>query len=174
MLTMFDNKSTWCLLSTETRHSILGTGWRGGREYGGGGRGDIIPIAIPIATRMTPALRWAMMRAISTFRKLWGTKSQDSAHEPPLHFFLRGALRPQKPYSSPAVPIPGYRTRKPSDNLTSLALYHWATPVIHPHTPHPTPSVTWPSELPPPLCYSEVVYQWHGNKIPSAENMLSA
>ena len=33
---------------------------------------------------MTSALRWAAMRAILMFQKLWGTKSQDSVHKPQL------------------------------------------------------------------------------------------
>ena len=37
-----------------------------GRGYGGGEERDYIPIATPytVITRMTPALRWAAMRAI--------------------------------------------------------------------------------------------------------------
>ena len=39
-----------------------------GRGYGGGrGKVDYIPIANTVTTRMTPALRWAAMRAVSMF-----------------------------------------------------------------------------------------------------------
>ena len=36
----------------------------GGKEYGGGGRGRLYTYRYSVTTRMTPALRWAAMRAI--------------------------------------------------------------------------------------------------------------
>ena len=60
------SKQTWCFTSTETIRLI-----RDG-EKGGGMKvveeGDYIPIATnAVTTRMTPALRWAAMRAILMF-----------------------------------------------------------------------------------------------------------
>ena len=37
-----------------------------------------------ITTRMTPALKWAAMKAILIFHSLWRTKSQDSVSRPQL------------------------------------------------------------------------------------------
>ena len=54
-------------------------GKRGEKGYGGGGRGRLHTYRYTVTTRMTPALRWAAMRAILMFR---GTKSQDSVHKP--------------------------------------------------------------------------------------------
>ena len=39
----------------------------GGRGYGGGGRGRVYTYRYTVTTRMTPALRWAAMRAILMF-----------------------------------------------------------------------------------------------------------
>ena len=38
-----------------------------GRGYGGGGRGSLYTYCYIVTTRMTPALRWAAMRAILMF-----------------------------------------------------------------------------------------------------------
>ena len=43
---------------------LLGTGRRGGRGYGGGGRERLYTSRYTVTTRMTFALRWAAMRAI--------------------------------------------------------------------------------------------------------------
>ena len=51
-------------------------------ERGGGGRGRLYTYRYTVTTRMTPALRWAAVRATLMFHQLWGTKSQDSAHKP--------------------------------------------------------------------------------------------
>ena len=59
---------TWCLTSTETIR-LIRDGEKGGRWYGGGGRRRLYTY-IPIA--MTPALRWAAMRAILMFRNCEG------------------------------------------------------------------------------------------------------
>ena len=40
---------------------------RGGGGYGGGGRGRLYTYRYTVTTRMTPALRWAAMRAILMF-----------------------------------------------------------------------------------------------------------
>ena len=47
-------------MSTETTQMRR----RGGRGYGGGGRGRLCTYRYTVTTRMTPALRWAAMRAI--------------------------------------------------------------------------------------------------------------
>ena len=60
---------SWCLTSTETIR-IIRDGEKGGREvrrYGGGGRGRLYTYRYTVTTRMTPALRWAAMRAILMF-----------------------------------------------------------------------------------------------------------
>ena len=54
----------------------------GGMKFGGWGGGDYIPIATTVATRMTSALRWTAMRAISEFHLLVRTDSQDSVQRP--------------------------------------------------------------------------------------------
>ena len=56
-------------------------GWLG-RGYGGGGRRRLSTYRYTVTTRMNPALRWAVMRAILMFHWLWGIKSQDSIHKP--------------------------------------------------------------------------------------------
>ena len=40
---------------------------KGGGGYGGGGRGRLYIYRYTVTTRMTPALRWAAMRAILMF-----------------------------------------------------------------------------------------------------------
>ena len=55
------SKQIWCLTSTETVQ-LIGDVEKGGRGYGGGGRGSTV------TTRMTSALRWAAMRAILMFQ----------------------------------------------------------------------------------------------------------
>ena len=57
------NKLTWCLTSTETIRLIRDEE-KGGRGYGGGERGRLYTYSYTVTTRMTPALRWAAMRAI--------------------------------------------------------------------------------------------------------------
>ena len=50
-------------MSTETIR-LIRDGERGGREYGGGGRGRLYISITTVTTRRTSALRWAAMRAI--------------------------------------------------------------------------------------------------------------
>ena len=60
-------------------------GRRGGRGYGGGGRGRLYTYRYTDTTRMIPALRWAVMRAILMFHNCEGQiKSQDSIRRPQL------------------------------------------------------------------------------------------
>ena len=47
-------------------YGLLGTG-RSGRWYGDGGRGGVYTYRYTVTIRMTPALRWAAMRAILMF-----------------------------------------------------------------------------------------------------------
>ena len=61
------SKSTWCLTSTETIR-IMRDGEKGGRWYGGGGRGRLYTYRYTVTTGMIPALRWAAMRAILMFQ----------------------------------------------------------------------------------------------------------
>ena len=42
-------------------------GDKGGKGYGGGGEEDYYTYRYTVTTRMTPALRWAVMRAILMF-----------------------------------------------------------------------------------------------------------
>ena len=59
-----------------------GRGDGGGGSNGGGGRGRLY-IAITVATRMIPALRWAAMRTILMFQVgNDGQSKQDSVHKP--------------------------------------------------------------------------------------------
>ena len=51
------------------RTAYLGRGERGGEGYGGGGRGTLYTYRYTVTTRMIPALRWAVMRAILMFQK---------------------------------------------------------------------------------------------------------
>ena len=44
----------------------------GGVEVGGGGRGRLYTYRYTVTTRMIPALRWAVMRAILKFHKCEG------------------------------------------------------------------------------------------------------
>ena len=46
---------------------LIRDGEKGG-WYGGGGRGKLYTYRYTVTTRMTPALRWAAMRAISMFQ----------------------------------------------------------------------------------------------------------
>ena len=47
-------------------------GEKGGRGYGGGGRGRLYTYRYTVITRMTSALRWAAMRAILMFHNCEG------------------------------------------------------------------------------------------------------
>ena len=47
-----------------------GGGGGGGMRYGGGGRRRLYTYRYTVPTRMTPALRWAAMRAILMFHSL--------------------------------------------------------------------------------------------------------
>ena len=63
------------LLRAQKPYGLLGkqvnlglNGENGGeRGYGGGGRGRVYTYRYTVTTRMTPALRWAAMRAILMF-----------------------------------------------------------------------------------------------------------
>ena len=67
-------KETWCLTSPETVR-LIRDGDKGGKGYGGGagarggggGGGDYYTYRYTVTTRMTPALRWAVIRAILMF-----------------------------------------------------------------------------------------------------------
>ena len=50
-------------MSTETVR-LIRDGEKGGRGYGGWGRGILYTYRYAVITRMTPALKWAAMRAI--------------------------------------------------------------------------------------------------------------
>ena len=54
------------LTSTETMR-LISDGEKGGKGYGGGGRGRVYTHRYTVTTRMTPELRWAVMRAILMF-----------------------------------------------------------------------------------------------------------
>ena len=56
------SKQTWCWTSTETVR-LIRDGEKVGRGYGGGGEGDCYTYHYTVTTRMTPAWRWAVMRA---------------------------------------------------------------------------------------------------------------
>ena len=74
------------ITSTETIRLIRDGGKRGKRGMEVGEEGDykLYTYRYTATTRMTPALRWAAMRAILMLHSLWGTKSQDSVHRPQL------------------------------------------------------------------------------------------
>ena len=59
-------------------------GEKGGGGVEVGGRGRLFTYRCTVTTRMTPALRWAAMRAILMFHERSGTKSHDSVHIPQL------------------------------------------------------------------------------------------
>ena len=46
---------------------LIRDGEKGGRGYGGGGRGRLHTYRYTVTTRMFPALRWAAMRTIKMF-----------------------------------------------------------------------------------------------------------
>ena len=54
------------VLNVHRNHRLLRDGEKGGRGDGAGGR-RIYTFRYTIATRMTPALRWAVMRDILMF-----------------------------------------------------------------------------------------------------------
>ena len=60
------SKYTWCLTSTETIR-LIRDGEKRGKDMEAGEEGGYIPIATLLPLRMTPALRWAEMRAILMF-----------------------------------------------------------------------------------------------------------
>ena len=66
----------------------------GGKGMEVGEEGDFIPNRYTVTTRMTPALRWAAMRAILIFHYLSGTKSQDSVHAQTTSFEEKGEPKP--------------------------------------------------------------------------------
>ena len=47
---------------------LIRDGEKGGRGYGGAGRGRVYTYRYTVTTRMTSALRWAAMRAILMFQ----------------------------------------------------------------------------------------------------------
>ena len=47
---------------------LIRDGEKAGKRYGGGGRGRLYTYRYTVTTRMTPALRWAVMRAILMFQ----------------------------------------------------------------------------------------------------------
>ena len=56
------------VLNVHRNHKAIRDGEKvGGRGYGGGGRGRLYTYRYTVTTRMTPALRWAAMRAILMF-----------------------------------------------------------------------------------------------------------
>ena len=82
MVMMISSKSaTWCLNVHRNHKDYYGRG-EGGRGVGRGGteggrRGRWYIYCYIVTTRMTPALRWAVMRAILKFHQSWGIKSQE-------------------------------------------------------------------------------------------------
>ena len=52
------------VLNVHTDYKVYWRGDGGGGGYGGGGRGRLYTYCYAVTTRMTPALRWAAMRAI--------------------------------------------------------------------------------------------------------------
>ena len=54
------------VLNVHRNHKAYGE--KGGKGYGGGGRGRIFTYRYTVTTKMTSALRWAAMRAILKFQ----------------------------------------------------------------------------------------------------------
>ena len=77
---------------------------------------------------MTPAISWAVrMRAILMFHKLWGTKSQDSAHRP--QFWKRKESRSR--FEPRSLCLPAYRLTAGPNRLTATASSLTVHPVSH-------------------------------------------
>ena len=76
----------------------------GGEGYGGGGRGRLYAYHYTVTTRMTPASRWAVMRAILMFHNCEG-QSQDSVHRPQLLKRKESWSRGPFPYQPNALPL---------------------------------------------------------------------
>ena len=60
------------VLHPQKPQGLLGTGRWGEMGYGGGGRGRLYTYRYTVSTRMTPALRWAAMKAILMFHNCEG------------------------------------------------------------------------------------------------------
>ena len=75
------SKLTWCLTSTETTR-IIRDGEKGGGVWRWG-RGRLYTHRYTVTTRMTPAVRWAAMRAIKLFHYCEG-QSHKIVHRPQL------------------------------------------------------------------------------------------
>ena len=58
------------MLNVHRNHKAYEGRVEGGRGYGGGGRGRLYTYRYTVTTRMTPALRWAGMKAILIFHYL--------------------------------------------------------------------------------------------------------
>ena len=60
------------VLNVHRNHKAYSGPGEGGKGYGGGDRGRLYTYRYTVTTRMTPALRWAAMRAISMFHNCEG------------------------------------------------------------------------------------------------------
>ena len=65
-----------CFTSIETIR-LIRDGEKGGRGYRDGGRGRLYTYCYTVTARMTPALRWAAMRAILMFHNCEGQSHTD-------------------------------------------------------------------------------------------------
>ena len=78
-------------------------GRRGGGGNGGGGRGRLHTYRFTVTTRMTPALRWAAMRAILTFQQ--EAMDKVTGRRPQTTTFLKKERKSPKRYRTEVLPL---------------------------------------------------------------------
>ena len=125
----------------------------GGGGYGGGGRGRLYTYCYTVTTRMTPALRWAAMRAILFFSMKKWTKSQDSVHKPqPFRRERRAeAVSNRGPSAYQPNALPLGQTGSPLSVHLSTIIYRLRCDV-------------WRTIFVPKLClYGQTVSPYHAN-----------
>ena len=87
----------------------------GGRGYGGGGRGRLYTCRYTVTTRMTPALRWAAMRAILMFHNCEGQSHKTVSTD---HNFSRERRRSR--FEPKSLCLPAQRLTARPDRLTQF------------------------------------------------------
>ena len=123
------------VLNVHRNHKVYqGQGEGGKRGYGGGGRERLYTYCYTVTTRMSPALRWAMMRPILMFHNCEGQSHKTVSTD---HNFWRERRAKADSNRSPSA----YQPNALPLGHTGSPVIRWRWWAVYPPPPPPPPAI---------------------------------